>query len=737
MKRKSMQEPLVRHALAVLLVFGAPTLAAGEPAWPLCRALAADAGGPAIEINGDIHAPLMFCGNNQFKRDEVLVEQLRLAAEAGMPFFVINLRLPWQKPESGSEPDYERANGVISPFREAHPAGYFLLRIMLNPPRSWTAAHPGDCITTAEGRRLPYASPASRLWREEAERLLRGQLHAILAGPHAPRFAGVIVQHLHTSEWFYPETNVFTDYSTANLEGFRAWLQQQYKRDKRLRRAWDSKSVRMEDAPLPTPERRLETSFGPFRDPRKQRPAMDLQRYQSELVADTIAHFAGVVKEASQGQSLAGAFYGYTFELNANGPNALANSGHLALARLLECERLDLIVAPYSYFERGPGEPGHLHLPVDSVALHGKLAIIEDDTYTHLASPPPQGVTAPGWAARTASLDETLDVTRRNYTTFLMHRCGLWYFDLLSDGRWNSRRFWESTALLRRMAAEVRGQGPFRPEVAVAASERAVHYMGANTRPYLLESLYHWRAEFDRIGAPVGYYLQSDLPRLPDSVKGLILPSPYVLAKAEQAAIAGLLERGGTVVYTCAPGIVGPDGPPDTGRVARLTGFDVSILEDAEGPVTVEDAFTGETHTVAGPDWRPRFVITSQVGDTVATYADSEQRAAAARPEGNGVVLYTAVPRLPVATLKLVCRRAGVHMYRDTPGMTAVVGPYLAIHTASGPPDAAEHRIAWPGETGNLIRLTPPTQLNAFLDASPRKSEILAEKTIALYRIEP
>ena len=81
-----------------------------------------------------------------------------------------------------------------------------------------------------------------------------------------------------------------------------------------------------------------------------------MQRYQSELTADTIAMFARAAKEATEGRSLVGAFYGYTMELSNNGPRALANSGHLALAKLLECPDLDMIHAPISYFERGIGQ---------------------------------------------------------------------------------------------------------------------------------------------------------------------------------------------------------------------------------------------------------------------------------------------------------------------------------------------------------------------------------------------
>ena len=725
-----------RLPLVVPWLFLAALAAPEELPWPDCRVLAAGAGGPAIEVNHQIRAPLMFCGNNQFGRDEVLREELRLAAEAEIPFFVIQLKLPWTPPESEEGPDFEAANRMLSRFREAHPEAFVLLRVSLNPPKFWRDAHPDECIATAAGKRLPFAAPGSQQWRDAAERLLRGQLRAILEGPHAAHFAGVLLQHLHTGEWFYPEPNEFTDYSLANVWAFREWLRNEYGRDKRLQRAWDDGEVTMDSALIPAPEQRLAAEFGPFRHTQKHRPAMDLQRFQSGTIARTIIHFARLVKDVTRNRSLTGVFYGYTFELNGNGPHALANSGHLALRHLLECERLDLIAAPYSYFERAPGQPGHFHLPVDSIALHGKLAILEDDTYTHVSSPPPDGVPAPGWEARAKTLDETLDMARRNALQFLAHRCGVWFFDLLSDGRWNIPEFWDSTAFLRRMAAEMRGFDSFAPEIAVAVSESSAHFLQADTRPWLMESLYRWRAELARIGAPAGYYLQSDLPVLPESVKVLFLPNPYHMTEEEAEAIGKLLERGGTVVYTWAPGICNGEHP-NPHRVERVTGFELHVEFDREGPVIIEDAFTGKTHRALPESWQPRFVIADDQGDTVATYADTGARCAAARPEGNGVVVYTAVPRLPVAVLRLICRRAGVHLYRDTPGMTAVAGPYLAVHTAAGPPDAARHTLWWPADTGNLTRLTPPSRLETFLEHAPKRSDVLPEKTTAVYRFEP
>ncbi len=701
--------------------------AQNPPAWPMCEVRSGTVGGPAIVVDGNPKTPMFFSPNNQFGRDEVLLRQLRQAADAGIPFFTVNMALPWWSSD-------EEALETLARFCEAHPDGHFLLRLWLGPNREWMEQHPDECITKADGERIGYASSSSRVWRDEATAMLRQRIQLILESPHAPRFLGVALHHLNTAEWFYPETDAFMDYSPANLHAFRKWLQKQYKRDKNLQKSWKMDGVELGNATFPTPELRTDAAWGPFRNPDQHQAAMDMQRFQSEMMADTIAHFARVVKEVTEGRSLTAAFYGYTFELNHNGPRALAHSGHLALEKMLQCKELDIILAPYAYFERKLGEPGHFHLPVDSVALHGKLAVMEEDTFTHLAMEVPEGIIAPGWQDRPDTLEGTLALFRRNAGNFLTHRCGFWIFDLLSDGRWDSPEFWKNTLILRRMAAELRSEGPFRPEVAFLADERAVHDLRADTHPWLLESLARWRSDVARIGAPVGYYLQSDLPRLPDSVKVVILANPYRWEKADQRAVDRLWRRGGTVIWTYAPGIMGPDGP-DPARVAEVTGFPVSVHFDSS-PIRFEEVFTGETRELP-EGFQPRFIIGGDQADVVARYADTGAVAAAARQAGRGVAIYSAVPRLSAGTLRTICERAGVHLYRDTPGMVGVVGPYLILHTGLDTPGPATHAIHWPKPYSRVDRLVPDPLPTLYLLTSDVFHGPLSPGTTAIFRFEP
>lgn len=726
--------------LTLCMLFCVWSAAWAATPWPKCAVRSGVQGGPAIVIDGEPYVPVLFNGNNQFNRDEVLLGEFRQAAEAGIRLFNFNVNLDWHaSPEETAE--------TVAKFCAACPDGYFYVRVWLGPNDAWREAHPDECVTTADGTRLPYASPSSTVWRAEAAQQLEKRVREIIEGPFAGRFIGVCPTYLQTGEWFYERTDEFMDYSPANLSAFREWLKKVYRSDKRLRDAWHDQKVTLETAAFPSPEARDAAALGPFRDPAAHRPAIDMQRYQNELIADTIAYFAAVVKRVTKGRSLTGAFYGYTMELNQNGPRALAHSGHLAFARLLDSPDLDLIHAPYSYFERGIGQPAHLHLPVDSVALRGKLAVLEEDTFTHSAQSLPGNPIAPGWREQTQSLEETLAVSIRNAGLFLTHRCGFWYFDLFSDGRWSDPGFWKSVPLVRRMAAQLRSEPPFAPEVAFLISEASVYYLRDTTHPYLLESLARWRAELDRTGTPIGYYLQSDLPRLPESVKVLILANPFELNDLERTTVRKRLLHGATVIWTYAPDIVGPSGI-DPSRITAVTGIPV-VSKSTDAPLVIASELTPETQTVAGKGWDLRFIVTSSEGiNVVARYEDSGEISAAACPAGQGVSLYTATPRLPVGLLREVFRRAGVHLYDDLPGMVGVVGPYLIVHTDGGMPDETvdeiladmradkAHTFSWPTACAAVSRIVPPRPWPLEVSEERNWRDVLPGAVTAVYRCE-
>lgn len=704
--------------LCVSLGIFAP--AAHAASLPVCRVLPTALGGPGLAINGKTVSPLFFCANNQFGRDDVLLQELKLAADTGVPLFAFNVPLDW---DGDANPE-----AVLDTFCPMHPTGYFYVRVWLGGSKRWIDAHPTTAMLRPDGTPAPWVSPASKEWRDEASKLLEQCLRRILNSPYADRFVGVHLSAQMNGEWFYPETNDFLDYSQVNAAGFRAWLKKQYLNDKALRRAWGTDSVSLSNATVPAPDLRDAAAWGPFRDPVTHRPAIDYERYISDLIADNIAHFARIVKQVTRGRALAGTFYGYTMELNGIAPRAIAHSGHLSFGKLLNCPDIDLIHAPYSYLDRELGKPGHMHLPLDSAPLHGKLVVIEEDSRSHLAKPVPEENLAAGNMTIATTLDEMFATNRRNIANALTHRAGMWYFDVLADGRWNDREFWASTSLTRRLFAEARTPGLFQPQVALVVDEDSIPLLSDMTHPYLLESLSLWRAELDSLGTPVGYYLQSDLPRLPESIHVLILANAYAMTEPERRAVEKYLGRGGTVVWTFAPDVWGALGA-DILRIGAVTGLNVAV-QDSNGPIHIKSDVTSEAWQLP-ENWKLRFEVTSEENiHVIARYEGRGTVAAAATPWKGGISVYTALPRLPVGVLQWIGKNSAVHFYRDTPGMTGIFGHYLVIHTSN----ARRHVLQLPYKAQRVERIVPFDHVPVAGESSTWQDDLPANTT-AIYSI--
>lgn len=624
---------------------------------------------PALRVDGTVLAPYMFAANNQYGRDDTLQAEIAQAEAAGYPIYTINLPAPLPK-------DPGAVVEAVQKFTTAHPRAYVLARAWLGADDAWRTAHPEELLRDDQGATIGYVSPASEAWRAEVGQRLGDALQAIGRSDCAPRFLGVMLTYLNTGEWFYPETDRYWDYSAPSKAAFRSWLTRRYKEDAALRVAWGEEAVTLATAEIPTPAQREAVAWGPFRASAAGR---DYARFTAEFMAETITHFAAIAKPASDRLMLVGTFYGYSFELNHNGPRALQHSGHLALARVLANPDIDFVAAPYSYLERGMGEPGHLHFPVESIALHRKLAMIEDDTFTD-RSILPKGAAEPGNNARAKTPEETILLARRNFGNALAHGAGLWWFDIYSEGRWGAESFWKSTTVLRDAADSVSRVTAEAPPVAVIVDEEAIAALRDTGNPPLEQALGFARAEFDRLGTPVGYYLQSDLEQIPSATRVFYFATPFDLSAEVRAEIAKRIARGATVVFgwMLQQGGTAAFAPE---RIEHLAGFGAS-LAPADTPRRIVDA-GGDALDI--PEGIPLLAIQAKADEALARFGDSGRVACAMRAMGAGHIVLGGAPRLCGGTWRRICAESGVPLLTDRPAGVAVAGNFIFVTPSPNP----------------------------------------------------
>ncbi|MDQ1257967.1 MAG: beta-galactosidase, partial [Candidatus Hydrogenedentes bacterium] len=312
------------------------------------------------------------------------VRQVRLARDAGVHLYSFSIGMPW--PEPGQEPNFAEVDRCIETTLREDPKALLLPRFGMAPPETWLARHPGDRMLFDDGQTLGM-SMASEAWRAEMQVHLRALVRHCEA-KYGNNMLGYHPCGQHTGEWFYERSWElrFSDFSEAMNAGFRAWLQSRYGTVEALRQAWNNPEAAFETAQVPSAEQQRTTTAGLFRDPAAERPVIDYYLYKQVAMEEPLEMMARVIKDETGGKKLTCFFYGYLFDMHGI-PMGPQNSGHLAMARMLDCPDVDILCSPISYLDRELGGAGMFMSAVDSVRGHGKLWLNEDDTRTYLTPP--------------------------------------------------------------------------------------------------------------------------------------------------------------------------------------------------------------------------------------------------------------------------------------------------------------------------------------------------------------
>jgi hypothetical protein len=667
---------------------------------PLEAAVTARNGTPLLTVGGRTVPPFLFFFNTDVGNDrkaEFQESQIRLAAAAGVHLYSLPFRTPMGP--DGVTPAWDFCDGLLDGFLEVDPEARFILRLFPGPDWTWKDWQPWREVRTDELTRyadgsLGNVSAASRYLWEDGDRVMA----RIISRYENSRYADRIIGYhpgAPNSELFHDYYRARgPDYSPANHRRFRAWLRDEYGSDQALQRAWGRDDVTLETAAVP--------AFEPGRFPMKgaseadltrvfysvpgERDWIDFSRYSNELVAEHVVKWARLIRRETRNRKLSVFFYGYTFEL----PGSF--SGHYALQRVLACPEVDVLVSPYSYVDRAVGGTGNFMPPVDSVALHGKLWLNEDDTRTSLMdlTRVTNRTFLLGGMAR--NLTETLGILDRNFAAEFTHRAGAWWMDLSATGTFNHPAVWDLARqrldLYRDLAREPVG---FAPDVAVVVDETSKQYVRDDWTVNQL-SMYTVRDSSLRTAASVGYYT------LDDVISGKAPPAEvYVFANAwylsdvRVRALKARLRRENAVALWCyAPAYLGPGGP-DSDRVLDLTGVGVGNLPGpllAVGRGELEGLSWGSNHRMD-----PRLVAVDDPDlEILATYAgDGAAAAARTRTPGFTSVFLGSLGATP-ALLRRLFGEAGVHLWCGSEAVVHCDGRVLAVHA----------------EAPEQLRLTPP-----------------------------
>lgn len=514
------------------------------------------AGTPKLFINGDPVPPfayMSYLGETKYYKE---------AADAGIHLYCFPAYLGERgiNTESGIGPfrspiwigenqyDFSPLEKDFAEIIKADPQAKIIIRFYLDPPLWWEKQNPQAACQLANGSTFRQCF-SSNTWREETGQALQHCIEWLLNSPYAKHLVGVHVASGFTEEWFY-HPKQYQDENPARVEAFRQWLREKYHNNtETLQSAWNSKSVNFNNARLVNIVEIAKSKN--WRNPKQDQNIIDTFRFRSQVMVKNIVYFCKVVKESSHRKLLTGAFYGYHYFVTD------PKRGHGALSQLLDCPDLDYLSSPNVY-NRVIGEDWPPMAAVQSVQLHGKLWLAENDTRTFkttLLKDRSTGIAPPGkyetgvWFGP-PDVETSVAFLWKNAGRMLCYGYGGWWFDMW--GGWFS--FPKLLNVLQKTSQFYTQYSPhnaekMRSQVAVFVDEELCFWDASGGR--LAENILSNRYPLAKTGAPYNLFLRLDFAALPpNQYKVIWLLGVPELEKKEFIQIEKWRQQGITVMWT-------------------------------------------------------------------------------------------------------------------------------------------------------------------------------------------
>lgn len=634
-------------------------------------------------------------------------EAARQSGETGIHIYAFDVGkgTEWIGPEtSPTHPhNFSTVEARFGRVLESDPKALFHLRIYLEAGHGdwWEQKYPGECEILSDGRR-DGQSFASLVWREQAKEFLQAYAAHFAKIGLSERVLSYQVGAGHTGEWVKGESSMYAlcgDYSEPMRRQFRNWLREHYSNDlTAFRAAWNNRHLSFENAEVPPAEAQLLAKRVTFRDPAREQPVIDYFRCLAELSADCVIDFCRTAKAAAGATKLAGAFYGYLMDLAWNGGffkerpdsdfSTYQRSGHLGLRKVLASPDVDFLVSPYSYGFRGIGGDGPSMLPAESVRLHGKLCLVEDDTRTHVDREDSN-------YGRADSLAQSVAILKRNFAQDLSRGQGVWW------ASWKMNPLKEPA--FKGLLAGFEKLGTFglaidlapSADIAVLIDDESFFYQSCEYHldiPLIFQQRL-WG--LPKMGAPFDLYL------LQDFVEGRLKPyklyiflNAFRLDEKRRAGVRRHIRQGKrTALWIYAPGYIRSD--LSLNNIEDLTGFRMNMGEQPWGPLVhitdfchpitaglSQDLVWGTNNKLA-PIFHLEDPEAKILGQVVYSQGNCKPGfAVKAFPEWTSI--YSAAPNIPAPVLRNIARFAGAHIYNEAGDVLYATRQLLGVHTVSG-----------------------------------------------------
>lgn len=235
----------------------------------------------------------------------------------------------------------------------------------------------------------------------------------------------------------------------------------------------------------------------------------------------------------------------------------MQHAGHLALSKVLDSPYVDFIASPYDYENRNVDGVNFPQTVPETIALHGKIHFSEVDLKTFLTDPASKWHHKENWRPQT--LQETVEMLKRDYSYAHAMGFGMWWTDLAGKGWYHHEGITQALRKLQEIEERLlESDRSSNREIAVILDEKSLIYERPcqNMMTSLRNVFRQWELAY--IGAPFDTYLQSDLidQELKDYRMYLFLNNVH-MTKHEMEVIKECVRRDRKVaLWVWAPGLI-------------------------------------------------------------------------------------------------------------------------------------------------------------------------------------
>ncbi len=635
---------------------------------------------PRLYINNEIQTGNAFFGNTDYTNSNAITtSQAEHAANNGIHTHSIIHNLNYNDEEDPNiyfGPLYSQLNVIL----QADPQARIFLRVNVGDFSFYGQKGTLDeYMAFVGGDRSDLISFASDRWYADANQRLYNLVEHIREHPVYSKH--VFGYHLECSEWFqYMYREKGSDISPVADAKFRSWLTAKYGNNSALQAAWGSTSYTLANAQVPgdLPDNTQNTGYARslLLNQNETRFA-DYFDYIGDLVSDTIAGFASTVKDASDGENIVLAFYGYYFDLFD------AQSGHFSFRKLLNNPDLDGFASPVTYIDRKSdtvGASSAYMTAINSVISNGKLWFQESDQRTYIERKTHPAQDNYHKLPNTPMVNET---HKREIGANLVYGSSVYPMDLYGMGWYDDNAIWRNFKKLDDLnLAYIKGvtKAP-EYEVALVVDETAESLVGTPTeltRNLLKET----RGNLYKAGISFAMFeLQDVLDGKADGCKIFIFLNPYRMSTATINQLAQKIQKDNKVSV-----FMYGFGNTSSADIFNLTKMNMtrqnsklSLRLNAESQTVIP----GAGALPATKDTQPRTYVTSGHTTTLGKYNSGGQVGYAMHKASNFTTVFCGAAHLDIANIRALAKYSGANVFIETDDIVTANDHLVCLHSSS------------------------------------------------------